>query len=97
MTIADFKRNVSKQDRVKLVAYLLYYSYSQRGPEGLLSAVLDSDTGEFGAGIVAWNGCCAFNGADVALKEMIRGDRDTLPPFRHWRDSRFYKLNKLIE
>ena len=97
MTIADFKRNVSKQDRVKLVAYLLYYSYSQKGPEGLLSAVLDSDTTEFSPGSCAYAGCCAFNRADVALKEMIRGDRDTLPPFRHWRDSKFYKLNKLIE
>lgn len=97
MTIADFKRNVSKQDRARLVAYLLYYSYYHEGPEGLLSAVLDSYTGEFNSGIVAWNGCCAFNGADVALKEMIRGYRDTLPPFRHWRDSKFYKLNKLIE
>jgi hypothetical protein len=97
MTIADFKRNVSKQDRVKLVAYLIYYSYSNRGPEGLLSAVLDSYESGFSSGTRAWNGCCSFNGADVALKEMIRGDRDTLPPFRHWRDSKFYKLNKLIE
>lgn len=94
MTIADFKRNVSKQNRVTLVASLLYYSYSQRGPEGLLSAIIDSDITVFSSGTIAWNGCCAFNGMDVKLKDMIRGEGETLPNFRHWPNSRFYELNK---
>jgi hypothetical protein len=97
MTIADFKQNVSKQNRVKLVASLLYYSYRSESHEGLLSTAFDSYTSSFGAGSAAWSACCSFNGMDAALREMIRGDRDTLPRFRHWSESRFYKLNKPIE
>jgi len=62
-----------------------------------LSAVLGSYESGFTSGSIAWSNCCSFNGMDVALKEMIRGNRDTLPPFRHWSESKFYKLNKLIE
>lgn len=49
MTIKEFKQKVSRGERIKLVAYVMYYTIKTRNPDIVASCIIDNDDAIVGA------------------------------------------------
>jgi hypothetical protein len=89
MTIKEFKQTVSPGERIKLVAYVMYYTIQTRNPEDIVSCIIgDNDD----SGIRVFAQVTGQYDIDDAILGALRHGR-YLPRFREWTKSQFYNMN----
>lgn len=89
MTIREFKQTVSPGERIKLVAYVMYYTIKTRNPDIVASCIIDNDED---SAISVYAQVTGHHDIDDAILGALRHGR-YLPPFREWTKSHFYDMN----
>ncbi len=93
MNIAQFKE-ISKSNRIKLVAYVSYYSRGDDLAEYSLWLMMNPNKDRFDTSRAVWNRMKAAGGMDDRIAWLINGHKSRLPEFSHVSSSQFYNLNK---
>lgn len=93
MNIAQFK-TIDKSNRIKLVAYVSYYSRGDDLAEYSLFLMMNPSIGRTDTSRAVWNRMNTVGGMDDDIAYLINGRRSRLPEFFHVSNSQFYNLNK---
>lgn len=89
MTIKEFKQTVGRGERIKLVAYVMYYTLKNRNPDRVASFIMENDED---SAIRVYAQVTGHHDIDDAILGALRHGR-YLPPFREWAKSHFYDMN----
>jgi len=89
MTIKEFKQKVGRGERIKLVAYVMYYTLQPRNPDSVASFIMDVDED---SAISVYAQVTGHHDIDDAILGALRHGR-YLPTFREWTKSHFYDMN----
>jgi hypothetical protein len=92
MNIAQFKE-IDKSNRIKLVAYVSYYSRGDDLAEYSLFLMMNPSKDRTDTARIVWNRMKA-GGMDDGITHFITGHKRKLPRFIHVQSSQFYNLNK---
>lgn len=89
MTIKEFKQKVGRGERIKLVAYVMYYTLRPRNPDIVASCIIEDNED---SGIRVYAQVTGHHDIDDAILGALRHGR-YLPTFREWTKSHFYDMN----
>jgi hypothetical protein len=89
MTIKEFKQTVSPGERIKLVAYVMYYTLRPRNHDSVASSIMENDED---SAIRVYAQVTGQYDMDDAILGALRHGR-YLPTFREWSKSHFYDMN----
>ncbi len=89
MTIKEFKQTVSPGERIKLVAYVMYYTIKTRNPDIVASCIIDNDDDSW---MRVYAQVTGHHDIDDAIVGALRHGR-YLPQFREYAKSNFYNMN----
>jgi hypothetical protein len=93
MNIAQFKE-IDKSNRIKLVAYVSYYSRGDDLAEYSLWLMMRPSKDRIDTARIVWNRMKAAGSMDDGTTHFINGHKRKLPKFFHVQSSQFYNLNK---
>jgi hypothetical protein len=93
MNIAQFKE-IDKSNRVKLVAYVSYYSRGDDLAEYSLFLMMNPSKDRIDTARTVWNRMKTAGGIDDGITHFINGHKRKLPRFIHLLSSQFHNLNK---
>jgi hypothetical protein len=91
MNIAQFKE-IDKSNRIKLVAYVSYYSRGDDLAEYSLWLMMNPSKDRTDTARTVWNRMKASGGMDDAIAYLITGRISRLPKFSNVQSSQFYHL-----
>lgn len=89
MTIKEFKQKVGRGERIKLVAYVMYYTLKNRNPDRVASCIIED---HYDSAIRIYAQVTGHHGIDDAILSALRHGR-YLPQFREYAKSNFYNMN----
>ncbi len=89
MTIKEFKQKVGRGERIKLVAYVMYYTIKTRNPDIVASCIIDNDDDSW---MKVYAQITGQYDIDDAIVGALRHGR-YLPRFREYAKSNFYDMN----